>query len=76
MTTINIKVNPNSSKSEIEKIDEDNYRARLKNPPIKGRANKELIELLAEYFKVEKENIEITRGLTGRYKIITIKKPG
>jgi len=76
MITININVSPNSSSSKIIKVDEDNYRAKLKNPPIKGRANKELVELLAKYFKVEKEDVEIMRGLTGRYKVVRIKKSG
>ena len=71
--TLNIKVNPNSSKSEIVKIDENNFRIKVMNPPVKGRANKELVELLADYFKVTKNQIEIKRGLTGSYKIVKIK---
>ena len=71
--TINIKVNPNSSKKEIIKIDESNFRIKVMNPPVNGRANKELIELLADYFKITKNQIEIKRGLTGNYKIVKIQ---
>lgn len=69
---INVKVNPNSSKNELVKIDDQNFRLRVINPPVKGRANKEVIETLAEYFKVPNNQVEILRGATGSYKIIKI----
>lgn len=69
---INVKVNPNSSKNELVKIDERNYRLRVMNPPVKGRANKEVIETLAKYFNITNNQVEILRGATGNYKIIKI----
>ena len=67
---LNLKVNPRSSKSEIVKIDEKNYTIKVKNPPIEGRANREVIEVLADYFKVPKSQIEIIKGLTGSHKTV------
>ena len=60
---INIKASPGSSKSEIVKIDEENYRVKLKNPPVKGRANKELIDrcarITAHYSDKNKKKVAI-----------------
>ena len=50
------------------------YEVRVKAPPIDGKANKELIELLAKYFQIPKRNIEIKSGFTSRSKIIIIKE--
>ena len=46
----------------------------LNTPPIDGRANKALIELLSEHFGVSKSSIEITKGLQSRHKTISIYK--
>lgn len=69
---ISLKVTPRSSKSEVIKIDESNYRIKVKNPPVEGRANREVVEVLAEYFKVPKNQVQIIRGLTGTYKTVKI----
>ncbi len=68
---IKLKVIPNSSKSEVK---EENgiLKVRLTSPPVEGKANKELIEVLAKYFKVKKSQIEILRGAKNREKTIQI----
>ena len=65
------KVIPNSSKREI--IPEARaLKVHLTARPEKGEANKELIELLAKYFKVKKSQITILKGLKSREKTIEI----
>ena len=50
---IKIKTIPNSKKEEI--IKEDGfYKVKVKAPSIDGRANKAVIEALAEFFNVRK----------------------
>ena len=68
---IKIKVIPNSSKSEV-KDEGDLIKVHLTSPPLEGRANKELIGVLAKYFKVKKSQIEILRGAKNREKIIRV----
>ena len=41
--------------------------------PAEGEANKELVELLSDYFEVAKSAIEILHGHTSRHKIIEIR---
>lgn len=67
---LNIKVKPNSSKSEF---DENSKIAFLKSPPQNNKANIELIKLLAKHFKVSSSQIKIKKGLTSREKTIEIK---
>jgi uncharacterized protein YggU (UPF0235/DUF167 family) len=42
--------------------------------PEKGRANEAVIKLLAKYFKVSKNKIEIVGGKTARTKIVDIER--
>jgi len=55
-----IKVKPNSSKSEF---DFENKIAYLKSAPENNKANIELIKLLAKHFNISSSNIKIKRGL-------------
>lgn len=61
-------------KSKINSIEERDgaYFIRVTAPAIKSQANIAIIKLLAEYFKTSKNNVEIVKGHTSRYKIIEI----
>jgi len=69
---INLSVVPNAKKAEVEKIDEENYRVRVDAPASEGKANKRLIEILSEYFNVQKSSIKILKGFKNRNKIVSI----
>ena len=67
-----VKVKPNSPKQHIEESADGYLTVHLKSPPVDGKANKELIELLAKKFKVSKSQIRIKSGLSSRTKLIAI----
>lgn len=67
-----VKVKPNSKKQSIEESLDGSLTVHLKSPPVDGKANKELIELLAEKFNVSKSQILIKAGLSSRSKLIEI----
>ena len=69
---IEVKVIANSKENKIEKIG-DKYKIHLNAPAIKGKANKALIGLLADYFKCKKSQISIIRGEKSHFKIIEIR---
>lgn len=48
------------------------HKVYLTAPAVDGKANKLLIEILAEYFSVRKSQLEITKGLKSRNKMINI----
>ncbi len=68
---IKVRVKPSSRRSGVEKRGEV-YVIHVKSPPVEGRANKELIEVLSDYFGVPKSSIRIVRGLSGRNKVVEI----
>ncbi len=67
-----VQVKPNSKHQKIEDSDDGRLKVHLKSPPVDGKANQELIELLAERFKVPKSRIQIKSGLSSRNKLIEI----
>lgn len=50
------------------------YKVYVTVAPEQGKANKKMIELLAEYFDVAKSQIRIVKGETSRNKIVEILK--
>jgi len=69
---IYVKVSPRSSRNEVQKISEGEYKVKLTAPPVDNQANEMLIRLLAEYFKVPKRSLSIIGGKSARTKIIEI----
>jgi uncharacterized protein (TIGR00251 family) len=67
-----IKVSPRSSKNEVVKISEGEYRVKLTAPPVDGAANEALIKLLSQHFKVSKSEITIVGGKTAKTKMVDI----
>jgi len=69
---IYVKVSPRSSKNEIVKIMEGEYKVKLTAPPVDGQANDMLIKVLADYFGVSKSSLTIVGGKSAKTKIIEI----
>lgn len=69
---IYVKVSPRSSKNEVIKIAEAEYKVRITAPPVDGQANNMLIKILAEYFGVAKSCLKIIGGKSAKVKIVEI----
>lgn len=69
---IYVKVIPKSSQRIIIKTSKGEFKVKLTAPPVKGQANKMLIEMLADYFNVPKNGVKIVGGLSAKTKIIDI----
>jgi uncharacterized protein len=67
-----VKVKPNSKQQKIAEQPDGSLTVYLKSPPVDGKANQELIKLLAEKFHVTKSDIRIQSGLSSRQKLIEI----
>ena len=77
-TKISIKVVTHAKKSEVVADDIDLFGARIlrvkiSQPPEDGKANKALIELLAEYLQVKKNSLTIIAGEKSTHKIVEVK---
>jgi uncharacterized protein (TIGR00251 family) len=69
---IYVKVSPKSSKNEIIKVSEGEYKVKITAAPISDKANVALIEILAKNFKVPKSLVNIVGGKTAKTKIVDI----
>ena len=54
------------------RVSEDYFEVRVDERAVGGRANKRLVEILAEHFKVQKSRITIVRGTKSRNKIVQV----
>ncbi len=71
MKIVEIKVITNARKNEV--IQEgDILKVRVTAPPIEGRANQAVIELLADYFAVTKSTVRIIKGEKSKNKVVEI----
>ena len=69
---ISVRVSPNSREARVVNIGEGEYEVRVDEKPEGGRANKRLIEILSEHFKVPKSRIFIVSGTKSRDKIVEV----
>jgi uncharacterized protein (TIGR00251 family) len=70
---LKVKVIPGARKNEILKRN-DEFLIKVTVQPEKGKANKEVIRVLADYFKVKIGQISIKKGASSHHKIIEILK--
>jgi len=73
MKTIMVRVKPSARVSSLEQSDAGVWLAQLKSPPVDGKANAELIALVAERFGCRKSVVAIKSGASGRMKLVQIK---
>jgi uncharacterized protein len=72
---LQIRVKPRSRTSELLRESDGTWVARVKAPPADGRANQELIALVAAHLKCPKAAVSIKSGITGRVKIVKVDQP-
>ena len=72
---IRVKVKPNARVSALEAQPEGTWLARIKAPPVDGKANAELIELVAKRFGCARSAVSIKSGAGGRMKLVKIVSP-
>lgn len=69
---LQVKVKPNSKRSAIEQQPDGTWIAFVKSPPVDGKANAELIKLVADQFDVPKSSVSIRTGAGNRLKLIEL----
>lgn len=69
---ISVRVKTKSKVEGVEKNPDDSYTVRVNVPPVDGKANKRIIELLSKHFKVPKTNISIVSGSKSKIKMVEI----
>lgn len=71
-TKISLVVYPNAAKNEVAGFAEGVLRVKVSAPPVKGKANKELITFLSQRLGVGKDRLSIVKGHTTRNKVVAV----
>ena len=71
---IQVKVKPNARTSRFEQADDGTWLAQIKAAPIDGKANEELVALIAKHFECRKSAVSIKSGASGRMKWVRIER--
>ena len=72
MRRLSVRVKPGSHVSELADQGDGTWLARVKSPPVEGKANEELRGLIARAFGVRKAQVSIRGGASGRAKLVEI----
>jgi hypothetical protein len=68
---IQVKVIPSAKEAMVEESG-GVLRVKVDAPAREGKANRRLVEILAEYFSKPKSSLKIVKGLTSKNKTIEI----
>lgn len=72
MAILLIKAKPNARVASLSQQDDGSWLAQLKSAPVDGKANAELIALVARHFGCSKARVSIKTGSGGRLKRVEI----
>ena len=70
---IQVKVKPRAKVSSLAQIADGTWVAKLKSPPVDGKANEELMALVAEHFRCRRAAVSIKSGASGRTKLVRVE---
>ena len=67
-----VMVHPRARKAQITRMEGRELTVAVTAVPEKGRANRELVEILAKEFGVRKDEVVIVNGANARIKLVRI----
>jgi uncharacterized protein (TIGR00251 family) len=70
---IDVRVQPKSSQNAVVGIHGEALKIKLNAPPVEGKANKALIQLMAKLLGCPKSAVEIVSGQAGRSKRLLVR---
>lgn len=71
---LNVRAQPRSSRAGIDGLfGDDAVKVRIRSAPVDGKANKELVETLADAFGVPKSAISFKGGETSKTKRLLLR---
>ena len=70
--TIKVRVQPKSSRNQVDVFQDGALRVRVTAAPTEGQANAAVIAILAKTLGVSKSRLEIIRGYSSRDKVVSV----
>ncbi|MGX8716801.1 MAG: DUF167 domain-containing protein [bacterium] len=71
---IEVKVIARASKCDVIPLGESRFKVKLTRPALEGKANEQLIQVLADYFDVPKASVHLVSGEKSSQKRLKIDK--
>ena len=68
--TIMVQVQPNASQNRVARFEDGVLHLRIAAPPVKGKANQELLRFLSDILEISQTSLTIEKGLTSKRKVI------
>ena len=72
---LELHVQPGAKRTEFAGKHGERTKVRLAAPAVDNKANEALVEFLADYYRVPRKNVTITRGTRSRAKRVVIEQP-
>ena len=69
---LNVRAQPRSSRAGLDGVVGDALKVRIRSAPVDGKANKELVETLADAFGLPKSRVVIKGGETSKTKRVLL----
>jgi uncharacterized protein (TIGR00251 family) len=69
---LRVRVAPGARRSEIVGRYGEGWRVRVSSPPERGRANDEVLALLAKTLRLERPALRLVSGATSRDKVVEL----
>lgn len=73
-TIIQVRVKPGARESVLSEAEDGTWLAHIKARPIEGKANEELVALVARRFGCRRSAVSIRTGASGRVKLVRIER--
>ena len=70
---LNVRAQPRSSRAGIDGLVGDAVKVRIRCAPVDGKANRELVETLADEFGLAKSSVAFKSGETSKQKRILLR---
>lgn len=72
---LRVKVQPKAKREQIGELHGGRLKIRVRAPASDGKANADLVDLLARTFKVPRRRVSIVAGFGSRHKSLRIAAP-
>lgn len=69
-----VKAKPFAKEEKIDKVDGIHFVVAVREPPVRGAANRAIIKVLAEYFNISVGQINLISGFSSREKVFEVIK--
>jgi hypothetical protein len=70
---LQVRVKPNARVSSLAEQPDGTWLAAIKAPPVDGKANAELIALVARHLGCRRAQVSIRAGASGRQKLVRVE---